>query len=739
MPRKKIYKYGDEGFHEFCIREGLPYIEKDTGLYRNTKHFGEAGRFWLKEKVYTKYPNNTKGYNDFWDEEHHKCLNGVRIGEIYITGYHYFFMNYHPMKIPDKVTRKEKLGFASFWKLQYDLFNIVDYCQSEGLNLGLMKPRGCGLSECSASMAARDFAITGRDENGNLELRNVLMLAYDKIALAPSGLYNKFAETIDFLNKHTEFYHNFLTVQVNGESTMIREAGNKFKNGGGERTGGKVTAQVLKKADKARGDRTYITLWEESGANPVLSKASKVALGLSRRAGIVTGIHLFWGTSNADTKGIDAFKSILYNPSATYCVRFRNVWEKEDGTPVDDLSTIPYDPRELIIPEESDEDGVGWFIPVYEADFKFTDEDGNPDREKALEFYVNERLRTTKHVDAEESDAHIHHADYPFTLAEALYKESMNQFNAAKILTQIQDVVQLKKYPKPKRGRLEWVREVGEISTKQVKFVESKKGNVFIAEQPLVNPDGQSYKNLYIGGIDSIDTGVDGSQVEKKGSKFAAIIFKRMYGHTGNMPVAYYLERPSDERIAYDEAAKLLTWYKCQANIEATRTNVITYFREKKWGNLLYPRPRLADANVLEMSKGKYKMKKAKKVGTPGHEKYTIHGLKLIAQYVEDFCQFILFEALLNQLFDFTYEKKTKFDLIAAFAMCLIADEDMAQTESIKTKEKVKPIQIGFYRDRNGNKRYGCRSEEERSVVFNISKATIAYYDKDGTPIYNEN
>lgn len=740
MPRKKHYKYGEEGFHDYCVREGLPYVEKDTGKYRNTHHFCEVGQNFLKQRMkYTPYPRGSKGYRDFWTREIDRCINGVRIGEMYVSGYYYFFLNYHIMVIPNRETGDEEKGFASFWKIQYDLFNIVDYCQKIKMNLALIKPRGCGLSECAASMGARDYAVPVNDRNGNRIHRNILYLAYDDSALTPDGVYSKCSTTIDHLNKYTAFDHAFITKRDKDPTTMVRHAGWKDAENKEHPTGGKVTAQVMKKADNIRGQRTYLTLWEESGANPVLAQGSKVALDLSRRGGIVTGIHLFWGTSNADTKGVDAFKSILYNPSGTYCIRFKNVWENEDGSPIEDLNKIPYDPRELIIPEDSSEDGVGWFIPAYEADLKFTDKDGNPDRDKAFQFYMKERAKSTLHVDAEESNVNLLHADHPFTMSEALYKESSNQFNVAKLSEQYQNLVVLKKYPKPKRGRLEWIRDTGDFKVKGVKFVEDKKGHLFVLEEPLRNIEGDSFKDLYIGGVDSIDTGIDNSQVGDKGSKYAALIFKRMYGTKGNMPVAYYLERPSDERIAYEETAKLLTWYQCKANIEATRTNVITYFREKRWSEFLYPRPRIAETDMLS-NRRRRKGVRTQKVGTPGHEKYTIHGINLIAQYVEDFYDFILFEELLLQLYNFEYTKKGKFDLIAAFAMCLIADEDMMETVIEKKKEKKPVMKLGFYKDSAGIKRYGYRTEESTlSPIYTDNDLKVVdYFDKNGEPVYKE-
>ena len=48
------------------------------------------------------------------------------------------------------------------------------------------------------------------------------------------------------------------------------------------------------------------------------------------------------------------------------------------------------------------------------------------------------------------------------------------------------------------------------------------------------------------------------------------------------MYVAMYKERPKDPRDAYEIAAKLLTFYNCKAVLEASRTAILTHFRNKK-------------------------------------------------------------------------------------------------------------------------------------------------------------
>jgi len=71
-------------------------------------------------------------------------------------------------------------------------------------------------------------------------------------------------------------------------------------------------------------------------------------------------------------------------------------------------------------------------------------------------------------------------------------------------------------------------------------------------------------KNLYIAGIDSIDIGSEQtSEATKDPSKFCIVIKKRTFGMREPEYVAYYMDRPRDERIAYENAIKLMMYYNC--------------------------------------------------------------------------------------------------------------------------------------------------------------------------------
>ena len=193
-------------------------------------------------------------------------------------------------------------------------------------------------------------------------------------------------------------------------------------------------------------------------------------------------------------------------------------------------------------------------------------------------------------------------------------------------------------------------------------------------------PNGESYKNLYIAGIDSIDIGTgDSTGTDKKPSQFCIVIKKRVLGMQDPIYVAMYKDRPKDPREAYDIAAKMLTYYGCQAVLESTRTAILTYFRDKKLIHLLMKRPRSTMSDVTRGNANMY--------GTPASPKVIDHYRELIYDFCLDYSHTMAFREMVSQLLEYSDEKKKDFDIVAAMGMCELGDEEL----SIKKPEAREP------------------------------------------------
>lgn len=187
----------------------------------------------------------------------------------------------------------------------------------------------------------------------------------------------------------------------------------------------------------------------------------------------------------------------------------------------------------------------------------------------------------------------------------------------------------------------------------------------------MMSPEGTAYNNLYVAGIDSIDIGTaDSTGTDKKPSQFCIVIKKRVFGTSEPMYVAMYKDRPKDPREAYEIAAKMLTYYGCQAVLESTRTAILTYFRDNKYMHLLMRRPR---STMSDVSRGKATM-----YGAPASVKVIEHYRELIYDYILDYSHQLHYREMVYQLLEYSDERKKEYDIVAAMGMCELGDEEMS-------------------------------------------------------------
>ena len=81
---------------------------------------------------------------------------------------------------------------------------------------------------------------------------------------------------------------------------------------------------------------------------------------------------------------------------------------------------------------------------------------------------------------------------------------------------------------------------------------------MLVVEPPVEDDDGNTYKNLYVAGIDAIDQGTEDSATDADVSDFCIVIKKRVRGMDEPKYVAMYKARPRQIRAAYETAHKLL-------------------------------------------------------------------------------------------------------------------------------------------------------------------------------------
>lgn len=695
-------KLGDpiEYFDPYLSYEITGYrpINDTQGLDFNPDWFREDAINKLKTGKYSNTIYGTKAYKEFWDERFARSKEGMVVNGYRLTGDNYFWLNFFRLKSSiegAKASSGRKLNFPKFLVFQYEYFHYVEMCEMLGKDVGLLKARALGFSEMAASLCVRPFVTTPNFR--------VMASAFSERHLKP--LLAKIWPQLDWLNTETE--GAFRRVRMVKNTDMHKRASKKMRDGTEAGHMSEIEGVVADSPEKIRGDRVERLLYEEAGSDKVLKKkyiqgeALITVLGGER-----VGTRIVWGTGGDSGAALEGIRDIVLKPDSYNILKF-----KHNFTP--DGKTIY----------------TAMFIPAYRMVTSLLDSRGWCNLDEGRKWY--DKQRTLKAEDPK--GLLIYKAEYCYTIEEALIQQGDNMFPREELAEQMAAIDIYRTVPEPGIGSLVW--ELDKVTgdrTGRVKWREdAENGKILIAEHPLVSELGTEYRNLYVSGIDSIDIGAaDSAQVDKgavnnKVSDFCIVIKKRVFGQSEPQYVAMYKDRPRDPREAYENAAKLLTYYFTKAVLESTRTTITTYFRDHKYLSLLMKRPR---STMPDISKGNANM-----YGTPATVKVIEHYRELIYDFCLDYAHTIPFREMIEQLLNYSDEKKKEFDIVAAMGMCELGDEELAVRKPVATESvNTIPRDIGWFFDAKGYKHYGIipRTEEERNDRTRVDASDSWLYNE---------
>ena len=522
-----------------------------------------------------------------------------------------------------------------------------------------------GFSEIGACLGVRPFITTRK-------FRSVYTAANEGYV---DAVLDKCWYQLNWLNNNTE--GGMKRVRQKIDNIKQKRASKVDKAGVESGRFSEIEGIIADNPRKIRGDRCDRLIFEEAGSNPTMLTSWTQGTALVEIGGVRRGIKLMWGTGGDHGPALDGLSKIFNNPRAFGVLPYKNNYS-EDGK------------YQL----------TGFFIPAYSfmLGSGFTDHRGVTNRAKAKEFYENQRKLKTGQALLE------YCSEFCFTPGEALLRQGDNIFDSVAIADRLTQIRIHKMGKKPRRVALLWDRAENDTSLNKVKVFDKADSNILIYEEPQL--DGKDpFKNLYIAGIDSIDQGTDDSATQTDVSDFCIVIKKRAYGLQEPKYVAIYKERPRDIRTAYDTAMKLLVWYNCKALLEHTKISIITYFKNKKKDNLFMKRPK---SSLSDIKRGNSQM-----IGVPATETIIKHGLSLINDFINDYCYTVDSEEILEQLLNYSYENKRKFDIIAAMGMCEMADEELLgfvpkPVNDIKKEWK----DFGWFTNSKGYKQFGIIGDE---------------------------
>lgn len=689
---------------------GYKPINKYRGLDFNPSWFTETRDTFVRTGHYTRFRRNSRSWRAFWKEQFIRCKYGMTSHGYTITGDHYYFLNFYRLKDLDNV---EEAGmgrqeiFPNFLEGQYEWFHYLKLARKLRMNACMMKARGAGYSEIEASIISNSYNVIKGSIN--------VCTAFAQTQL--DKLLEKVWANINWLYYNTDGGMAHLSQAKN--SNYLRRAshyeirnGQKIEVGWGSQIQGIITD----KPGKLRGDRTDILMFEECGLWPQFTKAYTQADALVGQIGRQWGLRLMGGTGGETGPQMEGLRKMYYEPQLFGVLPYRHNFTKNGEYAI----TSFFLPAFRTIKELSLLDSRGWL----------DDEDGKA--------YFN-KTRDLKAQDPEEFTTFC--AEYCFDGEEAFSLEGNNKFNKILIAEQLASIRIHKDSPKPERGTLEYIFKNGQHSRENItglKWIKNNNGDVQIIEHPIwtqvsYDEEGNELKyekmnGLYVAGIDSIDLGMeDTSALTKDPSNFCIVIKRRQFGLKDPTYVAMYKARPNDVRDAYKTAIKLLQYYNCKANLEATRVSMLSWAREKKYLNYFMYRP------VATYPAGNNP--KRRTIGTPASVAIIDHQTDLIRDYVNDFCHNIWFEEMLDELSRYTDEMKRKFDIIAAMGLCELGDEDMMGVTPRQIENTDDSFQdFGYYIDpETGYRRKGIIPKKI------ITKATINSISYDNLGIRTSN
>lgn len=198
----------------------------------------------------------SSAYNEFWEEQIDRCMNGYRTGGIDISGRFYFYLNF--------VVINGLFGPQYPWytDLDLDFFNLVEDVKRKGrMGLVCIKARRKGLSEKTESILQHGVRFTEGYRGAVIAGRETYVV----------GLKNK------FINAHNSFGSEFRLNTLTSNDKQWK-AGFEVKNeiGGFIEEGykGLITFETMfDDPTKLEGEYFHDVIAEESGQNKILGKS----------------------------------------------------------------------------------------------------------------------------------------------------------------------------------------------------------------------------------------------------------------------------------------------------------------------------------------------------------------------------------------------------------------------------------------------------------------------------------
>ena len=635
-------------------------------MFKNTKALCQSAINYIKNGHYTSALPGTQAYYDYWDGEMRRCLYGYTAEDITITGNHYFYLNYCPIDrsvkeiLPDgtEIARRDRT-FPAFYDGDWKYFTAVDKCRKENKHMTVLKARRKGYSYKAAAMLARNYFFVRNSKN--------YVFAGQKEYIIGDGLLSKTWEILSFVDDNTAWTQPRLK-----DREMNKMSGYK-KNVNGADVELGMKSQIMgvslkDNPDKVRGKAGELIFFEEAGAFPGLLKAWEVAMPTMRQGANTLGTMIAFGTGGTEGADFEGMEELFYNPVSYDCLSFENKWD--DGA----MGTV-----------------CGYFVPIYESLEGFIDKDGNSDKDTAVAFEENNRIKKKGTSDPKALDQYI--AEHPMNPREATLQVSSNLFDISSLQAHYNNV---------KVNKLDKIGTAGKLYHGKGNKIEFKldgdakpiiryphrkednlNGAIIIYESPFKNTQQQVPANLYIICHDPYGQ----NKSADSSSLGACYVLKRVNNISSpdDMIVASYVGRPHSQDEYNRNMFMLADYYNAKIGFENDRGEVIAYARRHRKLHRLQEEFEMLDKKDLRSKKVKrqYGMHTTEARKRQG-ELYIRDWLNTVRHVNEDGSQILNMHkvydlALLQEFIKFNH--RGNFDRVMAFMVGMYHTRELYNSE----------------------------------------------------------
>lgn len=671
------------------------FVKNKTGIYvpiRKSKGFcpNPVARDGIPEFADSvNNPNvvGTDAYNQYWDEQYDRCINGYVTGGINIPGRYYYFLNFQVLR--------GVYGPQYPWINDFDLeyYFTVDYIKKyKKAGMICLKARRKGLSEDFQTIANHGLrfiegyraGITAGLKTYADELRSKFQYGFDNVV--PEMRLNYTISNQD-------------TFQVGYQEKT--ETGSWATRG----YGGSISIVSLQdSSEKMEGNYFNDIAMEEAGQYPKLKAAhDSIKPGLEFGSKMEGSFFIFGTAGNILSTSKD-FKE-LWQDADTYDLVKLWVPGRRKYLPfwVNHHSGEPVNPKTKEIDFEIDPHTKTKIDPIKNLrKYKDYERVGMEDTEMAGWFIKQKKIALSKLAN---KDALLKfNKSYPDSEEEAWSSGGNNNFDPEILNTQIvalmSDEFPLKQYildwVYTDEGRKEKVLPL-RVTGRPAKHTDPDYRKHVVFQEPM-----PEFRDLDVGGVDSYNQ----DQTKTSNSLGSMIVirrYKNLMGYTGSypgeVPVHMYYKRPKRKEIFYEETLKAAIWYNLKRNtmLSAEYDNIINFWRINGGESYLSLRPRTFES-------------KSSKLDHRYGAKMTMHSKPLalgIAQsWILDSGKYIFFPEILRDFLAYDEEIiESDWDGADACMLALMRIEDMkrAPRKDDTGAESSKTMFPEYYYDEDGD------------------------------------